>query len=211
MLVRRHLYIETSPTLFSSTGLILSNCGLTMPYGIGTSCQHWFRSWLVAWWHQVITCTNIDISSVEFCGIHLTKILQKVPKIRIHGMSLNNYTSEITAISPMGQWVKVPASPQCWEMREKKPINIYTVNSLIQDALNPKTWMFLISSCSCHCPIHWSQVLGREWRCTWYSPNRRCSNHLSDQQMYCLLTVVQLILEIPQYLGFVKLIQEDKG
>ena len=23
---------------------------------------------------------------------------------------------------------------------------------------NPTTWMFVVSSCSCHCPIHWSQL-----------------------------------------------------
>ena len=38
--------------------------------------------------------------------------------------------------------------------------------------------MFLVSSCSCHCPIHWSQVLNWEWRCSWGSANRRCSNHI---------------------------------
>ena len=40
-------------------------------------------------------------------------------------------------------------------------------------------------------PIHWSQVLllSREWRCSWSSADRRCSNynvHLSDQQFYHL-------------------------
>ena len=29
--------------------------------------------------------------------------------------------------------------------------------------------MLLVSSCSCLCPIHWSQVLSREWRCSWSS------------------------------------------
>ena len=38
--------------------------------------------------------------------------------------------------------------------------------------------MFLVSSCSCLCPIHWSQVLSREWRCSWSSPDRRCSNYI---------------------------------
>ena len=36
--------------------------------------------------------------------------------------------------------------------------------------------MFLISSCSCLCSIHSSQVLSREWRCSWSSADRRCSN-----------------------------------
>ena len=38
--------------------------------------------------------------------------------------------------------------------------------------------MFLVSSCSCFCPIHWSQVFSREWRCSWSSADRRCSNYI---------------------------------
>ena len=38
--------------------------------------------------------------------------------------------------------------------------------------------MFLISSYSCLCSIHWSQVLSREWRCSWSSADRRCSNYI---------------------------------
>ena len=49
--------------------------------------------------------------------------------------------------------------------------------------------MFLVSSCSCLCPIHWSQVLCWEWRCIWSSADRRSAMlqlHLNDQQFYCL-------------------------
>ena len=38
--------------------------------------------------------------------------------------------------------------------------------------------MFLVSPCSCLCPIHWSQALSREWRCSWSSADRRCSNYI---------------------------------
>ena len=38
--------------------------------------------------------------------------------------------------------------------------------------------MILVSSCICLCPIHWSRVLSREWRCSWSSANRRCSNYI---------------------------------
>ena len=38
--------------------------------------------------------------------------------------------------------------------------------------------MILVSSCSCLCPIHWSQVLSRWWRCSWSSADRRCSNYI---------------------------------
>ena len=38
--------------------------------------------------------------------------------------------------------------------------------------------MFLVSSCRYLCPIHWSQVLSWEWRCSWSSADRRCSNYI---------------------------------
>ena len=38
--------------------------------------------------------------------------------------------------------------------------------------------MFLISSCNCLCAIYWSQVLSWEWRCSWCSADRRCSNYI---------------------------------
>ena len=55
---------------------------------------------------------------------------------------------------------------------------MFTVKSLIQAAPHPKLYMSLVSSCSCLCPIHWSQVLSREWRCSWSSADRRCSNYI---------------------------------
>ena len=36
----------------------------------------------------------------------------------------------------------------------------------------------LILQFSCLCPIHWSQVWSREWRCNWSSTNRWCSNYI---------------------------------
>ena len=45
--------------------------------------------------------------------------------------------------------------------------------------------MLLVSSCSCLCPIHLSQVLSREWRCSWSSADRRCCN--------CILVINNLI------------------
>ena len=38
--------------------------------------------------------------------------------------------------------------------------------------------MFLVLSCSCLCPIQWSQMLSWEWRCSWSSADRRCSNYI---------------------------------
>ena len=38
--------------------------------------------------------------------------------------------------------------------------------------------MLLVSYCSCLYPIRWSQVLRWEWRCSWSSVDRRCSNYI---------------------------------
>ena len=65
-----------------------------------------------------------------------------------------------------------------------EPISTYSQTSIISH-INPKMYMFFyVSSCNCLCPIHWSQVLSREWRCSWASPtnwssaDRRCSNYI---------------------------------
>ena len=47
-----------------------------MSYGDIDMNQHWLRKWLVAWWHQVITWTNVDLSSTTFYGINLRAIPQ---------------------------------------------------------------------------------------------------------------------------------------
>ena len=38
--------------------------------------------------------------------------------------------------------------------------------------------MILVPSCSCLCPIHWSQVLSRQSRCSWSRSYRRCSSYI---------------------------------
>ena len=66
--------------------------------------------------------------------------------------------------------------------------------------------MFLVSSWSCPCPIHWSQVFSREWGCSWSSADRRCSNYiwvrliLEPHNMFDLPKPIFLILwESPNY------------
>ena len=49
----------------------LMHCGLMSSYGEKDLGQHRLRKWLVAWWYQAMTFTNIDFSLVRFCGIHV--------------------------------------------------------------------------------------------------------------------------------------------
>ena len=59
--------------------IILTYCGLVMPYGIVDLDQHWFSSWIVAWWHQAITSTNVDWSPVRSRdGGHLVAIFSLI-------------------------------------------------------------------------------------------------------------------------------------
>ena len=43
---------------------------MVTPHGNIDLGHHWLRLWLIAWQHQVITWTIVDLSSVEFCGVH---------------------------------------------------------------------------------------------------------------------------------------------
>ena len=38
--------------------------------------------------------------------------------------------------------------------------------------------IFPVSSCNCICPIDLSQVLSRQWRCSWSRVERRCCNYI---------------------------------
>ena len=51
----------------------------------------WHRTWLtwlVAWRHQPITWTDVDLSSVRSSGSHLRAILQQIPQPSINRISM---------------------------------------------------------------------------------------------------------------------------
>ena len=54
---------DISTTHCHGIHLVKTHWPLETPYGIMELGQHWFRQWLVAWWHQAITWTNVDWSS----------------------------------------------------------------------------------------------------------------------------------------------------
>ena len=66
----------------------LTHCGLVTPYGNINLGQHWLRYWLVAWRHQAITWTNVDLSSVRSSGIHMSAILQEMPQPSVNEISM---------------------------------------------------------------------------------------------------------------------------
>ena len=78
----------------------LSHCGLVIPYGNIYLGQHSLRQWLVAWWHQTINWTNVDLSLNMLRGICLRAMSQEV-LIKLICLSVfKDNTFKITAISP---------------------------------------------------------------------------------------------------------------
>ena len=73
---KREIYF-LFPKINSAQGLMyeandeykLTHCGLVTPYGYIT-CQHWLKWWLVAWQHQAITWSNVNLSSERSRDIH---------------------------------------------------------------------------------------------------------------------------------------------
>ena len=65
----------------------LTHCILMMPYGDRDLCQHWLRRWPVAWRHQAITWTHVDVSSVMPHQIHLRAISRALPQPSITKIS----------------------------------------------------------------------------------------------------------------------------
>ena len=59
------------------------DCGLMTPYGSIDLGQHWLRKWHVAWRHQTITWTNVDLASVRSSDIHLRAISRELLQLSI--------------------------------------------------------------------------------------------------------------------------------
>ena len=59
---------------------LLTHCGLVMPYDNIDLDQHWFREWLVAWQHQAITWTSVDLSSVRSSDNHTRAVSEEIPQ-----------------------------------------------------------------------------------------------------------------------------------
>ena len=67
---------------------MLTHCGLVTPYVDRDLGQHWLKLWLVAWWHQAITWTNVDWSSVKSSDIHIRAISREMPQPSINEICL---------------------------------------------------------------------------------------------------------------------------
>ena len=103
------------------------HCGLVTPYGDKDLCQHWLRSWLVAWRHQAITWTNVDLSSVRSNDIHLTAISQEITQQSIIEISLQ--------ITHLKFHSNVPGANELRDTKMNVEFSIIVLTEMVQVAI----------------------------------------------------------------------------
>ena len=74
------------------------------PHGVLGLIQHWLRLWLTSWWHKILSWTNVDLPSVEFCAIRL-----KAVTIKMLIKAITTTHSKYAHIKPYPhtQWVSI--------------------------------------------------------------------------------------------------------
>ena len=80
---------------------------VVMPFRNTELGQHWLRYWLVAWGHQAITWSHVDLSSVRSSVNHLQAISQEIVLFRHQSKISLKITYKIfhSNLFPRGQWV----------------------------------------------------------------------------------------------------------
>ena len=80
--------------------IILIHYGLLTPYGNIDLCKYWPRHWLVAWRHQAITFTNVDLSPVKSSAINLRASSREISQPSISKISLKIVYLKFHSIIP---------------------------------------------------------------------------------------------------------------
>ena len=68
--------IRTAKTIW----IFLNHGGLVAPYDDTDLGKHGLRWWIGTGRYQAITWTNVDLSSMGLCGVHLKAVSQEVLK-----------------------------------------------------------------------------------------------------------------------------------
>ena len=140
---------------------------------------------------QAIIWTNAGILLIGPLGTNFSEISVEI-LIFIQENALESVVCEMAAILSRPECVYIWWHVRCYWVEvwlasfnnSCRSIGLLTWHSaaaimllLISHQIS-KLKMFLVSSCSSLCTIYWNQVLSREWRCSWSSVDRRCSNNI---------------------------------
>ena len=136
---------------FCSCLNVLTHCGLVIPYGNIDLGQHWLM--YLAWWHQAVTWTNVDLAALRSSTIHVLAISQEITLPSITKISLKNTYLKFTQIS------HGPMTLKSWFIRGSGFISL---------ALG-KSWL---SQCL------WSKAEGYAWNLLLPSRNKALQNKL---------------------------------
>ena len=119
---------------------------------------------VMAWRHQAITWTNVDLSSVRSCGIHLSAILQEIRQQSVTEISLKiaylNFCSNPPGVNELmlclsgASWIK----PNLLNIAK----SIWTFNSLIfySPIYNNLSYSIMLSTPTQSTPVWFYIVLG---------------------------------------------------
>ena len=131
-------------------GGLIHHFGLAMPYGV-KDLGPWF---------------NIKMSSYQCRKSHCGD------KTVVRSSYLHNgisYTGKMSSLYWIRALVTIGPGNHLTLVRQPEPMLAYhQLRHVVCD----------IGYCSCLFPIHWSQVLCREWWCSWSSADRRCCNYI---------------------------------
>ena len=127
---------------------------------------------LEKWWPSE-PWFNIKMTSYQYRKSHCGDKTILRPSYLRNGIS---YTDKMTSLywiralkscGVMWTWGPLDRAVM-WPRKYRKTSNISAPNLKIQ--------ILLESACSGLCATYWSQVLSGEWRCSWSSADRQCSN-----------------------------------
>ena len=134
------------------------------PYGNINLDQRWLRQWLVAWRHQAITWTNVDLSSVRSSGVHLSAILQEMPQPSVTEISLIITCDELRWVTGDTTYLNSPTNLMNQEqlyslvhidgLAQDCSNSIANAHELLQSCTKPSIWC--ITNClNCSLKFHW--------------------------------------------------------
>ena len=156
-----------------------------MPYGGINLGQHWLKQCFVAWWHEAIAWTNIDLSSVRSIGIHpraiswginlssVHKINLKITVLKFHGnLPGANELSDDICRCRFGNYFKLMLLPWCIlylifsHFYDQMILMAYEICMLLQSTLCclifchlRKMFMFI---CLVHMCVIWAMSINKE-------------------------------------------------
>ena len=93
--------ISATVFLLTQGSIKFSHCAPMTSYGNVDHGQHWLRLWLVVWWHQAITWTDVDFSLTRFTTFTCDQLNSDCP-IDYSDNEFENHNCEITTTSRRG-------------------------------------------------------------------------------------------------------------